>query len=835
MACCACSTPDSPVVPPGEWFRLAVAGLVAGQSMVFGLAVNISPPAGTARLIIHLVLAVSAVVVFLLAGLPIWHSAVAALARGKVVIEQLFLLGIAGAFGASVHSTITGFGHIYYEVVAILVAIYTFGKLVGQQRRSAALEAARSLAGEFDRCERLKADGETETVRAGDVAAGDRLVVRAGGAIPVDGVIVDGVGFVQETALTGEPFPVVKRPGDSVLAGCFSVDGCFFIRSSVAGNARRLDALIASVREAQERPSDLQREADRIVAWFLPSVVVISAATFAFWTWRENWIAGLFNALAVVVVACPCSMGLATPVGIWSALGALAERGVIPRDSNLIERISRIDTVVFDKTGTLGEEELERVDFVNASSVDRAALLSAVAALEASSNHPVARAFRMPGVVPVPSTGIPGAGIEGVVDNVLIRVGNFEIVPPGQHEAAADLASELKGASSHLVYVIRNSQVAGIAALREKLRDSARETIRDIESLGLRCAVMTGDRAEAAALHGLPDVHAGLTPLGKAELVAGLQASGRRVLFVGDGVNDAPAMSEADVAFSVGSGSELARETASAGISDLRAIPFAIGRCRQAVRAIRGNLIFAAAYNVVGMTLAATGILHPVAAALLMLASSFTVTWRALRQKPAAPRHRDIPWSRVLLCAALALQGPVIVYLGGFRGVPAAGFVILFSASAILLAAWITRRPVAPSAGMALSMFSIGGLAMLAGWWADAGFAPVIRDGVCLCGCASSNMGLGLFAKIGWMDASMLAASVPALFLEKPTGGRLWCWMAGLVGMLAGMEAASWLMAQLPVIRPQAVFFATYAAMMFGMCLGMVAACGAWQGWRKDP
>jgi len=835
MACCACSNPHPTVVPVGEWFRLAVAGLVAGQSMVFGLAVNISPPVGTARLIIHSTLAVSAVVVFLLAGLPIWRSAVAALVRGKVVIEQLFLLGIAGAFGASLHSTLTGFGHVYYEVVAILVAIYTFGKLIGEKRRSAALEAARSLAGEFDTCERLKDDGKTETVRAGDIAEGDRLVVRAGGGVPVDGVIYEGVGFVQETALTGEPFPVVKRPGDSVLAGCFSVDGCFSIRSSTAGNARRLDALIASVREAQERPSDLQREADRIVAWFLPSVVVISLATFAFWTWRESWIAGLFNALAVVVVACPCSMGLATPVGIWSALAALATRGVIPRDSNLVERIARVDTVVFDKTGTLGEEELERVDFVNAATEDRTELLAAVAALEASSNHPVARAFRIAGVLPVPLSIIPGAGIEGLVDNVLTGVGNVEIVPPDQRAAACALASELKGTSSHLVYVVRNSRVAGVAALREKLRDTAREAIREIEALGLRCLVMTGDRAEAAALHQLPDVHAGMTPTGKAEMVAELKSRGRKILFVGDGVNDAPAMSEADVSFSVGTGSALARETSAAEISDLRAIPFAIERCRQAVHAIRGNLIFAAAYNVVGITLAAAGILHPVAAALLMLASSFTVTWRALRQKPVPSRHRDIPWSRVLLCVPLALQGPAIVYLGGFRGVPAAGFVLLFAAAAVILAAWIARRPVAPFAEMALSMFSIGGLAMLAGWWADAGFAPVVRDGVCLCGCASSNMGLGLFAKLGWMDASMIAASVPAIFLEKPTRNRFWCWIAGLVGMLAGMEAASWLMAQIPVIRPQAVFFATYAAMMFGMCLGMVAACGAWQGWRRKP
>jgi len=831
-SCCACSNPTPSDRPSsGEWFRLAVAGLVAGQSMVFGLAANISPPTGTARLVIHGVLAASAVLVFLLAGLPIWRAAVGALMQGRIVMEQLFLLGIAGAMAASVDCTLTGQGHVYYEVVAILVAIYTFGKLIGERRRSAALEAARSLGEEFDKCERVMPDGTTAVVPSSEIAAGDRLLVRVAGAIPADGEIVEGVGFVQETALTGEPFPVVKRPGDQVLAGCFSVDGMFTIVSSVSGNARRLDALIRRVREAQERPSDLQREADRIVAWFLPAVLTIAVATFGFWAWRDGAMVGLFHALAVLVVACPCSMGLATPVGIWSALAALATRGVIPRDSNLIERLAGVDTVVFDKTGTLGEEELERVDFVQAGGENRQWLLGAVASLEASSNHPVARAFRVPGVAAAASTLLPGAGIAGTVGEDELRIGNLDVVPEGQRAAAAKLANALVGSAAHLVYVVRNQRIAAIAMLREKLRDSARETLRQIEALGIRCEVMTGDRAEAAAIHGLPSVHAGLTPDAKAELVAGLKAQGRRVAFIGDGVNDAPAMSEADIAISIGSGSALARETASAEITDLGAIPFALERSRQAVRTIRGNLRFAAAYNAVGITLAAAGIIHPVAAALLMLASSFTVTWRALRPSRAA--RPALPWWTLALCGALAAQGPVLVYLGGFQGPAAVGFVVLFLAAGAGLAFWISRRPLSGFAEMAVAMFSIGGLAMLAGWWADAGFAAVVRDGACLCGCAKSNMGLGLFARLSWMDASMLAASVPGIFLEPPSRSRVWCWLAGLVGMLVGMELAAGIMAQVPVEFPQAGFFATYAAMMFGMCLGMVAACGAWQGWRR--
>lgn len=831
-SCCACSTsPASDRPSTGEWFRLAVAGLVAGQSMVFGLAVNMSPPAGTTRLVVHGVLAASAVLVFFLAGLPIWRAAVGALKNGRIVIEQLFLLGIAGAMAASVDCTLTGHGHIYYEVVAILVAIYTFGKLVGERRRSAALDAARSLGEEFGKCERVSRDGTTAVVPASEIAMGDRLLVRAGGAIPADGVVLEGVGFVQETALTGEPFPVVKRPGDPVLAGCFSVDGMFTIASSVAGNARQLDRLIRRVREAQDRPSDLQREADRIVAWFLPSVITIALATFGFWAWRDGAMVGLLHALAVLVVACPCSMGLATPVGIWSALAALATRGVIPRDSNLVERLAGVDTVVFDKTGTLGDEELERVDFVQAEGEDRPWLLRAVASLEASSNHPVARAFRLAGVVPAASTLLAGAGIAGRVDGKELRIGNREVVPEGQRAAADALAARLIGSTAHLVYIVRDEQIAGIAMLREKLRDAAKDTLREIEALGIRCEVMTGDRAEAAAIHGLPNVQAGLTPDGKAELVANLKSHGRRVLFVGDGVNDAPAMAEADLAFSIGTGSALARETAAAEITDLGAIPFALARSQQAVRTIRGNLRFAAAYNAVGISLAAAGIIHPVAAALLMLASSFTVTWRALRSAPST--RPALPWPKLLLCGALAAQGPALVYLGGFQGIPAAGFVVLFLAAGAGLAIWISRRPLSAFAEMAVGMFSVGGLAMLAGWWADAGFAAIVRDGACLCGCAKSNMGLGLLARLSWMDASMLAASVPAIFLESPSRDRLWCWLAGLGGMLLGMEAAAWLMAQLPMNLPQAGFFATYAAMMFGMCLGMMAACGAWRRWRR--
>ena len=817
--------------------RLGFAGLVAAQSMIFGLAVSISPPVGSERLIIHIILALAALGVFILAGAPIWQSAIKAARKGKIVMEQLFLLGIAGAFGASLHSTITGYGHVYYEVVAILVAIYTFGKLIGERRRRAALEAARALGEDFDQCEVVTCCGEVHRARARDVVAGDRVLVRAGMPIPIDGVIVEGMAFVRETALTGEPFPVVRRVGDDVMAGSYSVDGLLTIRAAVSGQERRLDVLLRSVRDAQEKPSDLQLEADRLVAWFLPLVLAISVLTFLFWTWRETWIVGMFNALAVLLVACPCSMGLATPVGIWSALAALAERGIVPRDRNLVERLAGVTHVVFDKTGTLGEDELERVDMVTSATTDRSGLLAAVARLQAASAHPVARAFHREGAEPAPSRFLAGAGIEGEVDGIIYHIGNEGVVPTEERQAAAQLAAELKSRGTHVVYVLAGGRIVAVAALREKLRARAHEVLAELEAMGLSCQVMTGDRAEAAAQHGFSDVQAGLTPEGKAALMRGLRERGVRTLFVGDGVNDAPAMSEASASLATGSACALAKETATGEMtsSDLASVPFAISRCRAAIYAIRSNLRFAAAYNAVGIALAAGGILHPVAAALLMLVSSFTVTSRALRQSKVSSRKKAtlaIPWRMILLTGALAIQGPVIVYLGGFNGVTALAFVVLFFAAAACCALWIARRPLGAFSEMALGMFSVGGLAMLIGWWADAGFAPVVREGVCLCGCVASNMGLGLFAKWNWMDASMVVASVPAVFFEETRNNRWMYWGVGVLGMLIGMEAAAWMMGHLPMAYPQASFFGTYGAMVFGMCFGMILACGTWQNWK---
>ena len=831
-------------MPAGAWAKLGIASVVAAQSMIFGLAINISPPSGTARWILHGALAASALVVFFLAGGSIVRSSWNALKKGRIVFDQLFLLGIVAAFGASLHCTLTGVGHVYYEIVAILLAIHTFGGLLTDNRRREALDAAGNLGREFSTCERVGPGGELETVAVTAVTNGDLVSVSVGGAITVDGIVAEGAAFVRESALTGEPFPVVKRVGDEVKAGSHAMDGALQIEVQNRGPGRGLDRLLAALEEARSRPSRLQREADKLASWFLPVVVVIAVLTFGFWTWQVSWVEGLFHALAVILVACPCAMGIATPVAIWSALATFAKQGLVSRTSDLVEKLAKIDTVVFDKTGTLGEEAMEVVDFVAAPGFERIELRAMAASLEASSDHPVAHAFRAFSKASGQVKNVhilPGAGIEGWVGDQCMRIGNLAVVESEHRKGAEQVFYSLAGVlpSTHRLYLTVNGVPAAVATLRETLRSGAMEAMQQLQDMGVTCRVMTGDSAEAAMQHGLPNVDAGLSPETKAALVREMEAAGRRVLFVGDGINDSAAMHEAHAAVAIQGGTLMARESADAELagSNLGMLPEAIAGSRRAVLTIRGNLLFAAAYNSIGITLAAMGFLHPVAAALIMLASSFTVTWRALReakpelqkqsptpQVPVLPRFQKTGWLAPGVAMATFLQGVALAWLGNFPPPTAAGIVLLFAAAGLGLFALIALRPLTLEAGNLALMLSVGGLLMLVGWWADAGFDQVVRDGVCLCNCPNSTMGFGLFAKLNWMDVSMIAASMPMVALG--IGNRRWiCWGAGLVGMLLGMEAAMLLAANLPATNPYLNFFAGYGAMLFGMMLGMILAC----------
>jgi len=675
------------------WLRIGVGLAVVGQAMVFSLAVNLTPPAGTAYWILHggLILSAAGVLAFL--GGDLVGSSIASLRQRRISIDLLFLVTLAGAFSGSLVATFTHTGSVYYEVVAILIVVHTTGKMLGARSRVAALRAVDQTRERFDVCDVRRADGSRTRQAVRDLAADAVVLVAPGGPICVDGGIMAGRGYVQETSMTGEWRPVPRGPGDRVLAGTFSVDGSFELRP--AAGPRRLDTVLAAVAEARLAPSELQRQADQFVTWFLPVVAGVSLTTFAFWIMRAPWDRALFNAMAVLLVACPCAAGLATPVAVWGGLARLASFGLVARTGDFLDALARCDFVCLDKTGTLSTETPAVRAWVTEPPFRgrEAWLKAAVAAAEEGLAHPIAAALQKECNVlrykpPQAASGKAdeicnvlrykpavaterrieaGLGVVAWVENeagqsVEIRVGERELVDAGASSLAmkderrepaptreeillrqgyggqvASRPAPAKEVAGKEIFVFVDGAPAATVELAETWREGLDEVLRELPALGVGVEILTGDASALAGRFTGAIVRAGLTPADKHIRVRELVAAGRRVAFVGDGINDAAAMSAAQASIAMQAGAELARAAAMAVFAggDLRFLPRAIRVARAARRSIRTNLRFAAAYNTAGMALAAAGALHPVVAALLMVGSSAFVSVNALRSSAA--------------------------------------------------------------------------------------------------------------------------------------------------------------------------------------------------------
>jgi cation transport ATPase len=672
------------------WLRIGAGTAVAAQAMVFSLAINLSEIGGWAYAVVHGILIASALGSLVFLGGDLLRSACESVRERKISIDLLFLVTLGGAFAGSLVSTFTRTGAVYYEVVAILIVVHTVGKLLGARSRLAALGAVDETREQFEFCDVVQPDRSVTRMRVSAVAVGTIVRVAPGGAIAADGEIVSGRGYVQETSMTGEWRPVPRGPGDAVLAGTFSVDGSFDLR--VAGGPRRLDSILDTVSKARLAPSRLQQQADRLMAWFLPLVISMSVATFGFWLAHGPWDRALFNAMAVLLVACPCAMGLATPLAVWGGLARLAKFGLLARSGDFLDVLSRVNLLCIDKTGTLSEGTLSvkawRIE--PAFREGEAWLKAAVAAVEQGLAHPVAEALRgrCHAIRDTFSKGtevwerriVPGLGVVAEVEaegghRVLLAIGEADlghtltgssdteiaVFAPGEgHDKGHVLRDTAMG---RMVHIFVDGELVAMVELEERWRAGLTETFDELHGLGVEIEVLSGDSAAATALadqigpsnkpfdgwnklrykpydkDGLCGervnvaVFGGMTPAQKLARVEELAAADRTILFVGDGLNDAAAMSAAQGSIVMRGGAELARASAMAVFvgDDLRLLPRAIGVARAARRSVRTNLLFAAAYNVVGMALAAAGMLHPVAAALLMLGSSVFVSINALR------------------------------------------------------------------------------------------------------------------------------------------------------------------------------------------------------------
>ena len=633
------------------WLKIAIALVLSGQGMAFGLAANMSPPEGVAYWVLHGGLAASAVAVLALLGGPLLRESITSLRSGRITVDLLFLITLSGALGVSVFSTARREGPVFYELVAILLAIYTTGKLLGARSRARALQAVDDLRAEHEHCVVVMPDGTQRAVPASDVKVGAVVIVPAGAAVGIDGIVASGRSLVDTTPLTGEPHPVECGPGDEVLAGMRALDGVLTMQATAVGGARRLDGMLAAIEQARLQPSRLQGMADRLSVRFVPLVILIGAGAFLYW-WRQGGLVpAVENSLAVLVVACPCALGLATPLGIWAGLVKLGRLGIVARSGDFLDALAGADRAMFDKTGTLFEAGLKvaRVHVFADSPFGPEKLRSAISVAETGMDHPVAAALHraFAGETTGPGNGfeliesrvVPGHGIRaqvklsgnGRASHEIFAGSRTLLTENGVDLNPAETRSQLKGVRSILVSV--DGVLSAEVRLEETPRERAAEVFSRLQALGLDVEILTGDpHFPADTWSGIPRI-TGMTPEEKGAHVRAARQAGARVLFVGDGLNDAPALAAADASIAIRQGAGMARSNSLAVISgeSLGTIPEAVRHARAVLRAIRSNLVFAACYNSIAMALAAAGWINPVLAALLMAVSSLIVSTRVLR------------------------------------------------------------------------------------------------------------------------------------------------------------------------------------------------------------
>jgi heavy metal translocating P-type ATPase len=618
------------------WMRVGISLVLAGQQMLFGLGINLTPPTDFSQIywILHGGLIISSLVVMFLLGPLLIRETWDALRNRQITVEGMFLLSALGAFVASILATVTGKGAVFYEVVSIVLSIYTIGKTLGIQSHQKAVEAIDSLREDFSHAFRIAPNGSKHRIPISVLRTGDEIWVGPGKAICVDGIIVEGESFVKETALTGEPEATYCGPGDSVLAGTYTIDGS--LRIAAKSGKRLLDEILITLENARKTPCGWQKQANSLMKKFIPAVTLVSLATFAYWLWVGPWTIALFNSMSVLLVACPCALGLATPLAIWGGLSNLSAHSLIARSGQFLENICQINRIIFDKTGTLssGNLSIENIQWFFEN--DPKDLEGRVAALQRQSEHPIAQAFchwSPEGWEAIDLKIIPGRGISGIVrkdekEHTLL-LGTRDLMP----ENIRSVFSSTEKTAKKQIFVACDNQPMGIIYLEETFRTHLENLMDNLRAQGLQLTILTGDaHFNKSSIAGV-EVISGLTSTQKSDRVKEYKTSGELTLFVGDGINDANAMNEAHLSIAMGSGTALAK-----GISDavlmgenLEIIAQAYTLAHQIRSKIHGNLIIASIYNAIGVALASAGYLHPVIAALIMVISSAIVSVRALQ------------------------------------------------------------------------------------------------------------------------------------------------------------------------------------------------------------
>ncbi|MBI4042572.1 MAG: copper-translocating P-type ATPase [Deltaproteobacteria bacterium] len=607
--------------------------------------------------------------VVLWGGWPFFERGWLSIVRRKLNMFTLISIGIGTAYFYSVIAVL--FPQIfppsflmgdqvavYFEAAAIITVLVLLGQVLELKARSRTSSAIKALLGLAPKtARRVRENGREEDAALEGVEPGERLRVRPGEKVPVDGVLLDGFSSVDESMITGEPMPVEKKRGDRVTGGTVNGNGTFIMQAEAVGSDTLLAHIVQMVSDAQRSRAPIQRLADTVSAYFVPAVVLAAFVTFAVWALigpEPHFTYALLNAVAVLIIACPCALGLATPMSIMVAVGRGASGGVLVKNAEALETMEKVDTVVVDKTGTLteGKPRLQSVESMS-DAFDADRLLQLAGSLERGSEHPLATAIvsgaEEKGVAFFPVSefqSFPGKGITGKVDGHSVALGNIKLLYEMDIELGdlPAVAANMSISGETAVYVAVDRKPAGLVSVVDPIKGSTQQGIRSLHSAGLRLVMLTGDNQvtaqKIAKELGIDEVIAEVLPHEKVEVVKRLQGEGRVVAMAGDGINDAPALAQAHVGIAMGSGTDVAME--SAGITlvkgDLRGIARARLLSRAVMRNIRQNLFFAFIYNSLGIPLAA-GLLYPffglllspIIASAAMSFSSVSVVWNALR------------------------------------------------------------------------------------------------------------------------------------------------------------------------------------------------------------
>ena len=578
-----------------------------------------------------------------------WHS----LRGGGANMDVLIVLGTSMAWAFSSMVTLLGLHgeHVYFEAGAAVITLVLLGKLLEARARSGTSEALNKLLSLQPNIAHVERGGTSIDVPLAEVLIGDRFTVRAGESIPVDGIVTSGSAAVDESMLTGESRAIGKSTGDHVFAGTVNQDGMLACSATSTGSATVLAGIIRLVAEAQSSKAPIQRLADKVSGVFVPVVLGIALLTFALAWWLSGVAAeGLIDAVAVLVIACPCALGLATPTALMVGTGRGAQSGILIRNATALENAGRLRVLIVDKTGTLTEGKPEVTDVLPLNGASRERLLGVAAALERASVHPLARAIvaAASGVEPLTVSGfrsVAGKGATGRVgsESAAAIIGSPGFLADNAVALSVEPAASLQRAGKTVVAVAVDGSILGLIALADRIRPTSARAIARLKAAHIDVVMMTGDTLVTArgvaGLVGIEDIRAGAMPADKADAVRAFQAKGVVTGMVGDGINDAPALAAADVSFAIAAGADIAREAADITLvrSDLDAVADAIDLSRATLSKIRQNLFFAFAYNVLGIPLAAAGFLSPVIAGAAMAASSVSVVANALLLKRWRP------------------------------------------------------------------------------------------------------------------------------------------------------------------------------------------------------